>query len=105
MDYILAGIANIITALQSPTANAPFAPLSDSHTKALNLLLDILHANVTNDTTALRVPSKKVVDDDKSETPKPAPITGTEPLSPQLTTLQTPPSCTPPEPYTDPLPR
>jgi len=59
MDYILAGSANIITALQSPTTNALFAPLSDSHTKVLNLLLDILHANVTNDPAALRVPRKK----------------------------------------------
>jgi len=57
-DYILAGIADIVHALQSPTANAPFAPLSDSHTKALTLLMDILHAHVTTDPEALRVATK-----------------------------------------------
>jgi len=63
MDYILAGIADIVHALQSPMANTPFAPLSDSHTKALHLLMDILHVHVTTDpvtTDALRVAAKNM---------------------------------------------
>jgi len=49
-DYILAGIANIVHVLYLPTANAPIALLSESHTKALHLLMDILHAHVSTDT-------------------------------------------------------
>jgi len=62
-DYILAGIADIVHALQSPMANTPFALLSDSHTKALHLLMDILHVHVTTDpvtTDALRVAAKNM---------------------------------------------
>ncbi len=39
-DNILTGIANIVTALQLPMANAPFAPPSNSHSHALHQLMD-----------------------------------------------------------------
>jgi len=47
-----------VHALQLPTTNAPFAPLSDGHTKVLTLLMDILHAHVTMDPESLRVAAK-----------------------------------------------
>jgi len=59
-DDILASITNFVEALQSPTTNAPFAPLCDSHTKALHLLMDVLHAGVTTNAKSLRVPSKQL---------------------------------------------
>jgi len=48
-DYILSGIANIMSALQTPMANAPFMPLSNSHTKTMHLLMDILCTTITTD--------------------------------------------------------
>jgi len=44
IDYIKAGIANIVHALQCPLPNSPLAPLSDSQSKALQLLMLILHS-------------------------------------------------------------
>jgi len=43
IDYILLGMTDIIHALQHPLPNSPLAPLNDSQTKALQLLMLILH--------------------------------------------------------------
>ncbi len=43
IDYIKAGIANILHALQNPSPNSPLAPLMDSQALALKMLILVLH--------------------------------------------------------------
>jgi len=43
IDYINAGIADILHALQNPSPNSPLAPLTDSQSLALKTLMLILH--------------------------------------------------------------
>jgi len=43
LDYIQAGIADILHALLNPSPNSPLAPLTDSQTLALKTLMLILH--------------------------------------------------------------
>ena len=43
-DLILAGIQDILTALQNPTAHSPIAPLTDSHHELLLQMTSILTA-------------------------------------------------------------
>jgi len=42
-DYIKAGIADIVHALQNPSPNSPLAPLTDSQVLALKTLMLVLH--------------------------------------------------------------
>ncbi len=61
IDYILAGITDIVHALQHPSPNLPLAPLSDSKTKALQLLMLILHGTTNpNQPTMAPAPSLRV---------------------------------------------
>ncbi len=53
IDYIKAGIADIVHALQFPSPNSPLAPLSDSHSKALQLLMLILHGTTNPNQPAM----------------------------------------------------
>jgi len=55
-DYILAGIASIITAWHLPTANTTFVLLSNCCTQPLQQLLNTLKTISTMDATPLRVP-------------------------------------------------
>jgi len=43
IDYVKAGIADILHALQNPLPNSPLAPLTDSQVLALKMLMLVLH--------------------------------------------------------------
>jgi len=47
INYIKAGIADILHALQFPSPNSPLAPLSDSQSQALQQLMLILHGTTS----------------------------------------------------------
>jgi len=46
LDLLLAGIANVTTALHNPPANSPLTPLSNSQSAALQQLMTILHGTI-----------------------------------------------------------
>jgi hypothetical protein len=48
-DLVMAGIQDIIQALQNPTANSPLAPCTDSQVKALQDLTSLLTGIVKQD--------------------------------------------------------
>jgi len=61
-DLVMAGIKDIVHALQNPTANSPLAPRTDSQVKALLDLTQLLTniASDTDDVSVLDVPAPKV---------------------------------------------
>jgi len=102
-DYIIAGITDIVTALQNPTANSPLAPLSDSQTKSLQQVMDILHAVVPPidaavgpsidaidaiDATATAPPPVEPPTPLRVETPTPLRVEPTAPLRVELPIAQ-----------------
>jgi len=48
IDLLLAGITDVTTALQNPSANSPLALLSDSQSAALQQLMTILHSSINH---------------------------------------------------------
>jgi len=63
IDYIKAGIANIVHVLQYPLPNLPLAPLSDSQSKALQLLMLILHGTTNPNQPAMSPATSLRVDE------------------------------------------
>jgi len=90
IDYIKAGIANIIHALQFPSPNSPLAPLSDSQSWALQQLMLILHSTTSpNQPTLAPAPPLRVDAPAPLATASPVvappiPLTPAPPVFPQV---------------------
>jgi len=100
INYIKAGIANIIHALQFSSPNLPLAPLSDSHSRALQQLMLILHGTTNPNqptpapATSLRVDAPALLTTGSPIVAPTIPLTPAPSISPrQLIALL---SCLPP---------
>jgi len=81
IDYILSGMADIIHTLQHPSPNSPLALLTDSQTKALQLLMLILHGTTNPNQPQVPIASPmRVACPTKKTTP-------TSSVTPPLTTF------------------
>jgi len=89
IDYIKAGIADIIHALQFPSPNSPLAPLSDSQSRALQQLMLILHGTTSPNQPApapapsLRVDAPTLLTTSSLVVASSIPLTPAPPIFPQ----------------------
>jgi len=89
INYIKAGIADIIHALHFPSPNLPLTPLSDSHSRALQQLMLILHGTTSPNQptpapdTSLRVDTPAPLATTSPIVAPSIPLTPAPPVSPQ----------------------
>jgi hypothetical protein len=109
-DLILAGIHDIVNALEHPSSGSPLAPLATSHVAALRQLTEVL-TSVTAPDPVPPVPAAEPLRVPKSLVPPAPPATPlrvaespspTEPVTPPATPLRVAESPSPTEPVTPP---
>ena len=86
-DLILAGIQDIVQALEKPTAGSPFDPLTDSHHEALRQLTTILTSLASPPRPTLTVPPSVAITTEPPQLIEDAPLRMALPPSPLPTAL------------------
>ena len=81
-DIIIAGIADILDALNNPSLGAPIAPLTDNHVQSLRTLATLLTGIIDPPATSDKVPSSPSTQQQAPTPPLVAPaIQATRPSS------------------------